>query len=67
VSGGSGDPIAVARFRHRSWGDAWQTPGGIAASQDEIAELDARATRIWEYQSAMVPARGGACGWDGKR
>ncbi len=49
------DLLAAARLEYRSWGDAWQTPGGIGASQDEIAELDARATRIWEYQPAMVP------------
>lgn len=47
--------LAAARLEYRSWGDAWQTPGGIAARQDEIAELDAQATRIWEYQPAMVP------------
>jgi transcriptional regulator with XRE-family HTH domain len=47
--------LAAARVEYRSWGDAWQTSGGIAASQDEIAELDARATQIWEYQPAMVP------------
>jgi hypothetical protein len=45
----------AASAEYRSWGDAWQTPGGIAASQDEIAELDARATLIWKYQPAMVP------------
>jgi transcriptional regulator with XRE-family HTH domain len=49
------DLLGAARLEYRSWGDAWQTPGGIAASQDEIAELDARATQIWEYQPAMVP------------
>lgn len=49
------DLLAAARLEYRSWSDAWQAPGGIAASQDEIAELDARATRIWEYQPAMVP------------
>lgn len=47
--------LAAARLEYRSWRDAWQTPGGIAASQNEIAELDFRATRIWEYQPAMVP------------
>lgn len=47
--------LAAARLEYRSWGEAWQAPGGIAASQDEIAELDARTTRIWEYQPAMVP------------
>lgn len=49
------DLLAQARLEYRSWGDAWQTPGGIAATQDEIAEFDARATKIWEYQPAMVP------------
>jgi transcriptional regulator with XRE-family HTH domain len=47
--------LAAARLDYRSWGEAWQTSGGIAARQDEIAALDAQATRIWEYQPAMVP------------
>jgi transcriptional regulator with XRE-family HTH domain len=47
--------LAQARLDYRAWGDAWRTPGGIAATQDDITELDARATRIWEYQPGMVP------------
>lgn len=47
--------VTAARLGYRVWGDAWRTPGGIAASQDEIARLDAQATRIAEYQPAMIP------------
>jgi Domain of unknown function (DUF5753)/Helix-turn-helix domain len=61
-TGGSDEDLAQmqellgqARIAYRSWGDAWRTPGGIAATQDDIADLDARATRIAEYQPAMVP------------
>ncbi|GAA0934180.1 DUF5753 domain-containing protein [Pseudonocardia zijingensis] len=49
------DLLARARLDYRAWGDAWRTPGGIAATQDDIAALDAQATRIAEYQPAMVP------------
>lgn len=49
------DLLSSARLEYRTWRDAWRAPGGIAAAQDEIAELDARATRIAGYQPAMVP------------
>jgi hypothetical protein len=47
--------LGAARLDYRVWRDAWRTPGGIAAAQDEIADLDTRATRLVEYQPAMVP------------
>jgi transcriptional regulator with XRE-family HTH domain len=47
--------LAAARLDYREWGEAWRTPGRIVAIQDDIAALDARATRIAEYQPAMVP------------
>lgn len=49
------DLVASARLGYRVWSDAWGSPGGIAASQDEIADADARATRIAEYQPSMIP------------
>lgn len=49
------DLVAAARLGYRVWRDAWRTPGGIVASQDEFARLDTRATRIAEYQPAMIP------------
>jgi transcriptional regulator with XRE-family HTH domain len=47
--------LGAARLDYRVWTDAWRMPGGIAAAQDEIADLDMAATRLAEYQPAMVP------------
>lgn len=49
------DLLGAARLDYRPWGEAWQTPGGIAAVQEEIAELDESATLIAEYQPALIP------------
>lgn len=47
--------LGHARLDYRPWGESWRRPGGIADIQDEIAEIDSRATRIGEYQPAIVP------------
>lgn len=47
--------LGHARLDYRAWGDSWRRAGGIADTQDEIAQIDARATRIAEYQPAVVP------------
>lgn len=47
--------LAAARLEYRSWQDAWQRPGAIATGQDEIAAEESAATRIAEFQPALVP------------
>lgn len=50
------DLLTAARLgEYRAWNEAWRSPGGIAAAQDEIIEIDARSTVIAEYQPSMVP------------
>lgn len=46
--------LTNARLEHRSFGDLWPA-GGVPADQDEIAEAEARATVIAEYQPSLVP------------
>lgn len=47
--------LAAARIEYATHRDAYRLRGGAAANQTSIATREAEATRIAEYQPAMVP------------
>jgi len=47
--------LAAARVEYASWRGVERVAGGLAARQAELARWEASATRIAEYQPAMIP------------
>ncbi|MBV9313059.1 MAG: helix-turn-helix transcriptional regulator [Pseudonocardia sp.] len=50
-----GDLLTAARLDYRTWQDTWQCRGGIAVAQAGITAEELAATRIVEFQPAIVP------------
>ncbi len=44
-----------AKVEHASWKEQYRATGGGAGKQQDIRELEARATRIGEFQPAFIP------------
>jgi transcriptional regulator with XRE-family HTH domain len=47
--------LRSARVEFATWREQYRTAGGGAAKQADIAALEARATRIGEFQPAFIP------------
>jgi transcriptional regulator with XRE-family HTH domain len=47
--------LRFARVEFATWREQYRTAGGGAAKQADIAALEARATRIGEFQPAFIP------------